>query len=237
MESLPPSPRSLGSDEWLSCADTQAVFRMLAAGGFESRVVGGAVRNALLGRPVTEIDFATTALPDDVIRLAHDARLRAITTGLDHGTVTVISGGTPFEVTTLRKDVETDGRHARVVYTADWVADASRRDFTINALYCDAKGVVHDPLGGYPDLVGRRVRFIGDAQDRIREDYLRILRYFRFHTEYGGGPPDEAALLACVRERRGLDRLSAERINRELMGLLSSARAADTLETMRDWGR
>src|SRR5262245_8517383 len=173
-------PPSLAGANWLVSSETQAVLGAIAAGGFEGRVVGGAVRNALLGEPVKDVDVATTAVPQDVIRLAEAAGLRAVPTGVEHGTVTVITGHSPFEVTTLRRDVETFGRHARVAFTTDGTEDARRRDFTINALYCDADGTVHDPLAGYADLVARRVRFIGDPHDRIREDYLRILRFFRF---------------------------------------------------------
>ena len=173
-------PPDLSHAPWLTAPATRAVFRAISAGGFEARVVGGCVRNALIGLPVTDIDIATTATPQEVMRLAADAGLATAPTGLAHGTVTVIADGAPLEVTTLRTDVESHGRHATVAFTSDWLADASRRDFTINALYCDAHGRVHDPLGGYPDLVARRVRFIGDAASRIREDYLRIMRFFRF---------------------------------------------------------
>lgn len=217
---------------WLAGSQTQAVFSMLSAGGYEARVVGGAVRNALLGEPVTDIDFATTAEPADVIRLATAAQFQVAETGLKHGTVTVIVEGHPFEVTTLRKDVATDGRHAKVAYTVDWVADARRRDFTMNALYCEADGEVYDPLGGFVDIAARRVRFIGNPHDRIREDYLRILRFFRFFAQYSGGAPDAAAMLACVQERLGLKRLSGERIRQEFVKLVNAPRAADAIAAM-----
>ena len=163
--------------------------------------MGGAVRNALMGTPVKDVDIATTALPADVMRLAAQAGLHAVPTGLEHGTVTVVAEHVPFEVTTLRKDIETFGRHARVTFTTDWTEDARRRDFTMNALYCGAEGTVHDPLGGYPDLKARRVRFIGDARERIREDYLRILRFFRFLAEYGNAAATRPRR-PCRRDRR-----------------------------------
>ena len=165
---------------WLKSAPLKAVFAAIEAGGFEARVVGGAVRNALLGRPISDIDIATPALPEDVIRLASAAGLGTHPTGLSHGTVTVISNDAPFEVTTLRRDVETDGRHAVVAFTDDWAEDAKRRDFTINALSAAPDGTLFDYTGGRGDLTAHRVRFIGEARDRIREDYLRILRFFRF---------------------------------------------------------
>src|SRR5919197_1638307 len=168
-----PPPR-LDNAEWLARHQTQAVFSALQREGYEARAVGGVVRNALLGQPVSDVDIATTASPEEVMRLAAEAGLKNAPTGLAHGTGTVIGNHIPYEVTTPRKDVETYGRHAKVVFTDDWAADARRRDFTINALYCGSDGTVFDPLGGYADLVARRVRFIGDPRARIREDYLRI---------------------------------------------------------------
>jgi poly(A) polymerase len=234
-----PSPAgvpSLADAPWLQAPDTRAVLAALGAGGFEARVVGGAVRNALLGQPVKDIDIATTALPQDVIRAAGQAGLRAVATGLDHGTVTVIAHHRPFEVTTLRRDIETFGRHARVTFTTDWSEDAARRDFTINALYCDAAGTVHDPLGGYPDLAARRVRFIGEAADRIREDYLRILRFFRFTAEYAAGAPDPVGLAASVAAAGGMAQLSAERVRAELLRLLAAPRAVEIVAVMIETG-
>ncbi len=228
-------PRSL-SAEWLRWPETQAVFAALAAKGHDARAVGGAVRNALTDQAVTDVDIATVALPTEVIAAAQAAGLKAIPTGLDHGTVTVIADGRPHEVTTLRKDVATHGRHATVAFTDDWTADAQRRDFTVNALYCSAGGEVFDPLGGYADVVARRVRFIGDPVARIREDYLRILRFFRFSAAFGTGDPDAAALAACVRERDGLAILSAERVRQELMRLLSAPRATGIVGVMFDHG-
>lgn len=222
--------------EWLTAAPTQTVFAAIAAGGFEARAVGGVVRNALLGIPVTDIDLATDAPPRDVMRLARAAHLGVVETGLKHGTVTVLAAHHTFEVTTLRTDVESHGRHATVVFTADWTADARRRDFTMNALYCNADGRVFDPLGGYPDLLARRVRFIGDASERIREDYLRILRFFRFTAQYSTAPPDAAGLRALVRERAGLAQLSAERIRQELVRLLIAPQALAAVRSMQEHG-
>ena len=229
-------PPRLTKAEWLTRRETQAVFSALGRGGHAARAVGGVVRNALLGRPVSDVDIATTAPPDVVMQLAEEAGLKAVPTGLAHGTVTVVVDHVPYEVTTLRKDVETFGRHAKVVFTDDWAADARRRDFTINALYCGADGAVYDPLGGYADLVARRVRFIGDARARIREDYLRILRFFRFTAEYAEAPPDADGLLASVREREGLAQLSGERVHQELMRLLKAPGALDAVEAMFDHG-
>ncbi len=220
--------------DWLTRPATQAVFAALARSGHEGRVVGGAVRNALIGKPVADIDIATPATPEQVIDAATAAGLNVVPTGLKHGTVTVMSEHTPHEVTTLRRDVETDGRHAVVAFTADWAADAGRRDFTINALYCDAAGVVHDPLGGYADLAARRVRFIGDAQARIREDYLRILRFFRFTAEYAEGEIDPHGLQASCELREGLQRLSAERIRVEVLKILTARRAPEMIDVMYD---
>ena len=229
-------PVSLAEARWLREASTQRVFAAIDSGGFQARAVGGAVRNSLLGLPVTDIDIATTARPEDVMRLARASGLAVIETGLKHGTVTVIANRRPFEVTTLRKDVETHGRHATVAFTDSWSEDACRRDFTINALYCDADGTVHDPLGGLGDLTARRVRFIGDAAERIREDYLRILRFFRFTAQYSEGLPDAAGLAACTRERAGLGRLSAERVRQELVRLLVARGVLDAVMAMREHG-
>lgn len=227
---------SLTDAPWLRAAATQRVMAVIAAGGFEARAVGGVVRNALMGIAVTDIDLATTAPPQEVLRLAREAGLAVAETGLKHGTVTVIADHHPFEVTTLRRDVETHGRHATVAFTDDWAEDARRRDFTINALYCDAGGRVHDPLGGLDDLMARRVRFIGDAGERIREDYLRILRFFRFTAQYGDGGFDAEGLAACTRERAGLGQLSAERIRQELVRLLVTCLAVDAIMLMQQHG-
>jgi poly(A) polymerase len=226
----------LADADWLTRRETQAVFAALAAKGHEARAVGGAVRNALLGRPVKDVDIATTARPDEIIAAARAAGLRAEPTGVAHGTVTVVADHVPYQVTTLREDVETYGRHATVAFTRDWVQDARRRDFTINALYCSANGALFDPLGAYADVVAARIRFIGDAGARIREDYLRILRFFRLTAEYAAGPPDAAGLVACVRERQGLALLSAERVREEMLRLLAAPRGPELVRTMQDYG-
>ena len=198
-----------------------------------TRIVGGAVRDALLGKNVADADLATIFPPAEVIARAEAAGLKTAPTGIDHGTVTVIAEGHPFEVTTLRRDVATDGRRAVVHFTEDWKEDAQRRDFTMNALYCDAAGNVFDPLGGIEDLKAGRVRFIGKAEDRIREDYLRILRFFRFLAWYGKGRPDPEGLKACARLRAGIATLSAERVWAELKRLLKAPDASRSLLWMR----
>jgi tRNA nucleotidyltransferase/poly(A) polymerase len=230
------APPSLKNAEWLKRPQTACVFSALSTDGAVIRAVGGAVRNALLGLPVTEVDLATTALPERVMALAKAAGLKAVPTGIEHGTVTVIADGTPFEVTTLRRDVETHGRHATVAFTEDWGEDAKRRDFTLNALYADRDGTVFDPLGGYCDLIAGRVRFIGNAEARIKEDYLRILRFFRFNAYYGKAPLDAEGLAACVRLRAGLSQLSAERVAGELRRILIAPRAVRTVEALFDYG-
>ncbi len=227
---------SLKDADWLTRPATLAVFDALSGEGVETRAVGGAVRNAFLKLPVAEVDLATTATPQEVIALAGKAGLKTVPTGIEHGTVTVIADGAPFEVTTLRRDVETFGRHAEVAFTRDWEADAKRRDFTLNALYADRDGNVFDPLHGYDDLAAGRVRFIGDAAERIREDYLRILRFFRFNAYYGKGPLDDAGLQACVTLRAGLAQLSAERIWTELKRILVAPRATGAIEALFDYG-
>ena len=227
---------SLAGAEWLKRRETSAVFGALQGDSLETRAVGGAVRNALLGLPVTEIDLATTAEPEQVMALAEEAGLKAVPTGIDHGTVTVIADGLPFEVTTLRRDVETFGRHAKIAYTTSWEEDAKRRDFTLNALYADRDGKVFDPLGGYDDLAAGRVRFIGDAEARIKEDFLRILRFFRFHAYYGKGDMDAAGLKAAVKLRAGIEQLSAERVAGELRRILIAPQAACAVEALYDYG-
>jgi poly(A) polymerase len=215
------------------------VARLLAAldrDGEEARIVGGAVRNALLHVTVHEIDVATTAVPDEVLRRVAAAGWKAVPTGLDHGTITVLIDGKPFEVTTLRRDVETYGRRAKVVFGRDWVADAERRDFTINALSLSQDGTVHDYVGGLADLAARHVRFIGAPAQRIAEDALRILRFFRFHAWYGAGAPDADALDACIRGRAGIETLSRERVRTELLKLLLAPRATPTLAIMAETG-
>jgi poly(A) polymerase len=223
---------TIAGAEWFHLPATQTIFSALNRDGQEVRAVGGAVRNALLGVAVADIDFATTATPGEVETMARAAGLRVVPTGIGHGTMTVIAGGEPFEITTLREDVTAYGRHADVRFGRDWTADARRRDFTMNALYASADGTVHDPLGGYADLCARRVRFIGDARQRIREDYLRIMRFFRFHAEYGHGPHDAEGLHAAITERGGLALLSAERVRAELLRLLGARGAGCAIETM-----
>ena len=220
----------------LATPGLQTIFDLLDGDGEEARMVGGAVRNALLGLPVADIDIATTALPDVVMRRAEKVGLRALPTGIEHGTVTLLVDHKPFEVTTLREDIDTDGRRATVRFGRDFRHDAQRRDFTMNALYARADGTIEDHVGGLTDLAARRVRFIGDAHQRIREDYLRILRLFRFHAAYGEGALDKEALHAAIELRDGLDRLSRERIRAEMMKLLIAKAAAATLIVMRDDG-
>jgi poly(A) polymerase len=224
------------ANSWMTDPSTRAVMRALTADGGSARFVGGAVRNALLGEPVVDVDIATPLVPEGVIRRLQAAGLGAVPTGIEHGTVTAVSNGKPFEVTTLRRDVETFGRRATVVFTTDWAEDAARRDFTINALYTDEMGAVFDYFGGLGDIAGRRVRFVGDAHTRIREDYLRILRLFRFHAWYGKGALDADALAASVEEKAGLKLLSGERVQKELLRLLEAPDPASTLRVMRDAG-
>jgi len=221
---------------WLTAQPLAEVFAALNGDGEEARIVGGAVRNALLGEPPGDIDLATTATPEEVARRAHAASFKAVPTGVDHGTVTIVAHGHPFEVTTLREDVETFGRKAKVAFGRDWRADAERRDFTMNALSLSADGTVHDYVGGLSDLKARRVRFIGDPAKRIAEDYLRILRFFRFHALYGDGDSDREGLHACIAGREGLRGLSRERVRMELFKLLVAPLAAPTLTNMSDAG-
>lgn len=220
--------------DWLTADHTQAVFDALQTDGHRAFAVGGCVRNALFGVAVTDVDIATDATPDEVQSLAHAAGLKSVPTGIDHGTITVVSGGVGYEVTTFRADVQTDGRHAVVRFSTDAAQDAARRDFTINALYADAAGLVYDPLGGLTDLRARRIRFIGAAKDRIVEDYLRILRYFRFSAWYGdpdlGFDPDALAAIADTLE--GLGQLSRERIGAEMLKLLSAPDPAPAVAAM-----
>lgn len=213
----------LGAD-WLTAPDTTRVCAALTAEGARLYFVGGCVRNALLGCPVADLDLATDAHPDTVIALAARAGLRSVAPGLAHGTVTVLSGGQPFEVTTFRRDLETDGRRATIAFSTDIAEDAARRDFTMNALYATPDGALVDPLGGLPDLTARRLRFVGDPERRITEDYLRILRFFRFHAWYADpeGGFDAEGLAACAALQDGLARLSRERIGAEITKLLSA---------------
>jgi poly(A) polymerase len=221
---------------WLDAPAVQGVLGMLAAAGHRALCVGGCVRDALLGRPVGDVDVATDALPEAVQRAAAAAGFRSVPTGIDHGTVTVVAGGQPVEVTTFRRDVATDGRRAVVAFTDDLAADAARRDFTLNALYAEADGTLRDPLGGLPDLLARRVRFVGDPAARIREDYLRILRFFRFHAQVGAAAVDAEGLAACAALADGLAALSAERVTVELRKLLAAADPAPAVAAMQAAG-
>jgi poly(A) polymerase len=221
---------------WLNEAPLRDLLAALDCSGEEARVVGGAVRNALLGEPRGDVDIATTALPDEVMRRVEAAGFKPVPTGIEHGTVTVVAGGRPYEVTTLREDVETFGRHAKVAFGRDWQRDAQRRDFTINALSAARDGTVYDYVGGLDDIAARRVRFIGDAATRIAEDYLRILRFFRFHAAYGKGAPDPDGVAACIDGRAGLERLSRERIHMEVLKLLVARHAVPALATMTEAG-
>ena len=209
------------------------LFDALARDGDEAWLVGGCVRNALLSERNGDLDLATQALPETVMQRAQEAGLKAVPTGIDHGTITVVVDHVPFEVTSLRKDIETDGRRAVVSYTRDLAEDAARRDFTMNALYLDRQGTLHDPVNGLSDLEARRVRFIGDADERIREDYLRALRYFRFYGWYGKGSPDRDAIRAIVSNKAGLQGLSAERVWAELKKTLHAPHVTRSLLWMR----
>ncbi len=222
--------------ELLDVKPLARALALLDGNGEEARVVGGAVRNTLMGRLVADYDIATTATPDVVIARAKAAGLRTIPTGIAHGTVTLLVGGRPFEVTTLREDIDTDGRHATVRFGRDFAQDALRRDFTINALSMGPDGEIHDYASGRDDIDARRVRFIGKPETRIREDYLRILRFFRFSAEYAEGPLDAEGLAAAIGERDGLARLSRERVRQELLKLLMAPRAAPIIEAISEAG-
>jgi poly(A) polymerase len=226
----------LADAPWLISGGTARVLQLLNADGEEARVVGGAVRNALLGLVPGDIDIATTALPHEVMRRAKAAGIKAVPTGIDHGTVTLVIDSQPYEVTTLREDTETFGRKAKVAFGRDWVKDAERRDFTMNGLSVDADGVVHDYVGGIADAAARRVRFIGDPDQRIAEDFLRILRFFRIHAAFGAGDPDRDGYLACIRGRAGLASLSAERLRMETLKLLVAPGASAAALAMADGG-
>jgi poly(A) polymerase len=209
---------------------------VLNGNGEETRIVGGAVRNALLGLPKGDVDLATTAIPETVIARAQTAGFKPVPTGIEHGTVTVVVRGRPFEVTTLREDIATDGRRAIVRFGRDFDQDARRRDFTVNALSISADRTLHDPVGGLSDLKAGRIRFIGDPSQRIREDYLRILRFFRFHAAYGAGPLDGVGLNAAIVEREGLAVLSAERIRAEILKFVIARRTGEVAQEISDAG-
>lgn len=226
----------IAGQSWFSKPGLQRIFSLLNADGGEVRVVGGAVRNALMGMPVGDIDMATTLPPQDVVERAKEAGIKAVPTGIDHGTVTLVVDGEGYEVTTLRRDVTTDGRHAEVAFGTDWKEDAERRDLTINALYADASGKVIDMIGGLADIETKTVRFIGDAATRIAEDHLRILRFFRFFAYYGSGRPDADGLRASARAKDKLSTLSAERVWSEMKKLLSADDPSRALLWMRQAG-
>jgi poly(A) polymerase len=221
---------------WLKSSSVTRVLELLNVNGEEARVVGGAVRNALLNILIGDIDIATTAPPEEVIRRAKAAGIKSVPTGIEHGTVTLVIDAHPFEVTTLREDTETFGRKAKVAFGRDWVGDAHRRDFTINALSVGADGIVHDYVGGLDDIAARRVRFIGEAEQRIAEDYLRVLRFFRIHAAFGAGEVDRAGYLACLSARAGLATLSAERVRMELLKLLVADGAIGAVVAMAEGG-
>lgn len=223
----------LPHQSWLEGQGARRVLAALDAEGGYTRIVGGAVRDTLLGLPVQDVDLATRFLPEEVIRRLQAAKIKAIPTGIEHGTITAVSNHQPFEVTTLRRDVSTDGRRATVAFTEDWQEDAARRDFTINALFANPlTGEIFDYFGGLEDLEARRVRFIGQPLERIAEDHLRILRFFRFHARFGRGAPDAAGFEACVARANDLMALSRERIREEILRLLAVADPTPTVELM-----
>lgn len=227
---------SVAGETWFREAALQRVLALLNADGGEARIAGGAVRNALMGLPVADIDVATTLRPQDVVERAAAAGIKSVPTGIEHGTVTLVTDGQPFEVTTLRRDIETNGRHAVVEFGTDWTADAQRRDLTINALYADPGGEVIDLVDGLKDIETRTIRFIGDAAQRIAEDHLRILRFFRFFAYYGSGRPDADGLRACAKAKDSLSSLSAERVWSETKKLLSAPDPSRALLWMRQVG-
>ena len=224
--------------EWIEAAHVQQVLHMLTDAGHQAFLVGGCVRNALLGQPVADIDISTDAMPERVVALAGATGLKAVPTGIEHGTITVVAEGVGHEITTFRRDVETDGRRAVVAFSTRIEDDAARRDFTMNALYADATGAVVDPMGGLADLWARRVRFVGDADERIREDLLRILRFFRFHAWYGDPEEglDAEGLAACAANSAGIETLSRERIGHEMRRLLAAPDPSQSVAAMQATG-
>ncbi|MGF1627262.1 MAG: CCA tRNA nucleotidyltransferase, partial [Alphaproteobacteria bacterium] len=219
---------------WLASTPIRRLFAAFPEGSL--RCVGGCVRDSLAGLPVKDVDLATSLPPEAMVERLQGAGMAVIPTGIRHGTVTAVVDRVPYEITTLRHDVETDGRHARVAFIDDWRADAARRDLTINAIYCDADGRLFDPFDGAADLAAGRVRFVGDPRERIEEDYLRLLRFFRFQARFGKSDPDAAALAACRELAPGLVRLSAERVHDEIIKLLAGPRVAETVGLMADTG-
>jgi poly(A) polymerase len=227
----------LDATKWRKIRGMKRLLDALGADQGSTRYVGGSVRDELLRLPVNDVDLATRIQPDEVIRRLEAARIKAVPTGIEHGTITAVSDGHPFEITTLRRDVSTDGRRATVAFTDDWKADAARRDFTINALFADPRtGEIFDYFGGLDDLERRHIRFIGSPLQRIAEDHLRILRFFRFHARFGSGELDPAALEACTERANDLMALSRERIADELLKLLAVADPAPTMAIMLEHG-
>lgn len=218
--------------QWMQEEDLRLVIQAL--GSEEAYCVGGSVRNILLDTAVSDIDIATQHAPNDVMERLGAANIRFVPTGLKHGTITAVTDAHKYQITSLREDVETDGRHAKIAFTKDWKKDAARRDFTINTMLADLEGNIYDPLGvALSDLDRRRVVFVGDARQRIKEDYLRILRFFRFHSCFGEGDPDPAGLKACKQEANGIDSLSKERITEEFLKIVLSRQAVQTIEQMK----
>ncbi len=222
--------------ERMSDPPVRTLLAALTGGGVAARFVGGCVRDAVLGRVIADIDLAVDKSPEDVMRALKVAKLTCVPTGLKHGTMTAVIEGRPFELTTLRRDVETDGRRAVVAFTDNWLEDASRRDFTFNALYADADGTLYDPFDGRADLAAGRVRFVGDADTRIAEDHLRVLRFFRFHAWYGKGAVDDAGFDACRRNAGSVRSLSGERVRKEVLRLLEASAPADSVAALSESG-
>jgi len=230
----PDQNHTIAHADWLKHPATLKLLDAFGPGNGSVRFVGGCVRNTLLNEPVSDIDLATILEPEEILARLEAAGLRSVPTGIEHGTITAIVDHQPFEITTLRSDVSTDGRRATVAFTRDWREDAKRRDFTMNAIYADPDGTLFDPLSGIADAAARRVIFIGDANERLREDYLRILRFFRFGAQYGAGLVDEAGLQACIANADGLNQLSGERIQSELFKLLAAPAVLPIIKLMVD---
>lgn len=232
----PERQSSVAGEDWFRAPQLTRVLDLMNRDGAETRIAGGAVRNSLMGLPVHDVDLATTLLPEDVAARARADGIKSVPTGIEHGTVTLVADGAVFEVTTLRRDVETDGRRATVAFSTDWQEDADRRDLTINGLYADREGRVIDLVDGLKDIASGTVRFIGEPRQRIEEDYLRILRFFRFFALYGRHRPDAEGLRACARAKEGLKNLSAERIWSETKKLLAAPDPGRALLWMRQVG-
>lgn len=237
MNNIVDSTLKLRRSDWLNDPGLQVIFDALHdESSTTTRAVGGAVRDTVQGRKVQDVDLATELKPEDVLARAEKAGLKTVETGFEHGTVTVISDNMAYEITTLRSDIQTDGRHAKVLFGVDWAQDAMRRDFTMNALYCDRFGVLLDPISGLDDAVSQKVRFIGDPDERICEDILRIFRYFRFVATRGQSITDKNTVEACSRATNAIDMISKERIGREMIKLLHAPRCASVLSVMTDYG-